>query len=59
MERDKMRIQSILNANDKIQQWNMDLKDVDCILRVVSEALAPQQIISLIKNNGFECSELD
>ena len=56
---DKMRIQDELDAFDSIQQWNIDLHDIDCVLRVVSDTLRPEEIISMIENRGFECTELE
>ena len=58
-EFDKQRILSTLDAYDSIEQWNIDLHDVDCVLRIVSDSLTPEQIISVIKHNGFECAELE
>jgi len=56
---DKLRIQQILDTIDSIQQWNIDLHDVDRVLRIVSDALTPEQIISVVKCHGFECTELE
>jgi len=58
-ECDKQRIQTTLDAHDSIEQWNIDLHDVDCVLRIVSDSLTPEQIIAVIKHNGFECAELE
>jgi hypothetical protein len=58
-ETDKHRIQITLNAMDEIQQWNVDQHDVDCVLRIVTDSLSPEQIISIIRYNGFECAELE
>jgi len=58
-EFDKERIQSVLDAHDTILQWNVDLHDIDCVLRIVSETLTPMQIIKLVRHNGFECAELE
>ena len=57
-EYDKLRIQHILDAHSSIRQWNIDLHDVDCVLRVVSDILTPDQVISVVQHNGFECTEL-
>jgi len=57
-EYDKLRIQHILDTHSAIRQWNIDLHDIDCVLRVVSDALTPEQVISVIQHNGFECTEL-
>ncbi|HMH31506.1 MAG TPA: hypothetical protein VK543_00660 [Puia sp.] len=58
-KRDKLRIQHELDTLDTIQQWNIDLEDIDCVLRIVSDRLTPEQIISVVKDSGFECSELE
>ena len=56
---DKLRIQHELDTLDTIQQWNIDLEDIDCVLRIVSDRLTPEQIISVVNDSGFECSELE
>ena len=58
-EFDKERIQPALDAHDTILNWNIDQMDIDCVLRIVSDTLTPQQIISVVKYNGFECDELE
>ena len=57
-EYDKLRIQHIFDTHSAIRQWNIDLHDVDCVLRIVSDALTPEQVISVVHHNGFECTEL-
>ncbi|MBS7254559.1 hypothetical protein [Flavobacterium branchiicola] len=49
---------SALNNHEEIQQWSIDCEDIDCVLRVVSEQLKPEEIITLISDLGFECQEL-
>ena len=56
---DKEQIQHFLNNHDAIDQWNIDQQDIDCVLRVISSSVTPEQIISLITNHGFECAELE
>lgn len=58
-QRDKQRVQTILDARSAILQWNIDLHDVDCVLRIVSDTLTPEQIISTIRQLGYECAELE
>lgn len=41
-----------------IQHWSIDLEDVDCVLRVVSESLKPEKIISIVNMFGYYCQEL-
>ncbi|WP_026728175.1 hypothetical protein [Flavobacterium denitrificans] len=48
----------ILNGHPEIVQWSIDCEDVDCVLRVVSETLKPEEIIKLIRDFGHACQEL-
>ncbi|MBW4888702.1 hypothetical protein KXQ82_03210 [Mucilaginibacter sp. HMF5004] len=48
----------ILDAHMLIHHWNVDLDDEDCVLRIVSAELTPQDVISTINNCGFFCEEL-
>lgn len=56
---DKQRIQECLDNNEQINQWNIDLQDVDCVLRIVSETLTTAEIISAVEQMGFDCTELE
>jgi len=38
---------------------NFDLDDCDKVLRVEAKALAPQQVIQLVTQNGFTCIVLE
>ncbi|HEY2648768.1 MAG TPA: hypothetical protein VGI38_06225 [Puia sp.] len=58
-EFDKLRIKNVLDASQKVLKWNVDMEDVDRVLRVVSDSLTPQQIISVLDYVGFECTELE
>ncbi|MEN2413648.1 hypothetical protein [Flavobacterium mesophilum] len=48
----------ILSNHPQIQEWSIDCEDVDCVLRVVSETLKPEEIIKLIRDFGHACQEL-
>ena len=41
-----------------IEQWSIDCEDCDRVLRVVSETLNPDVIITIINSLGHECQEL-
>ena len=58
-EFDKLRIKNVLDASRKILKWNIDMDDSDHVLRIVSDSLRPEQIISILDYVGFECSELE
>jgi hypothetical protein len=58
-EFDKLRIKNVLDASHKVLKWSIDMEDVDHVLRVISDSLSPEQIISVLDYVGFECAELD
>ncbi|WP_026713110.1 hypothetical protein [Flavobacterium daejeonense] len=57
-EKDKNSISPILDAHPEIHQWNIDLEDIDSVLRIESETLNAEQIIKLITEQDYKCSEL-
>jgi hypothetical protein len=58
-EFDKLRIKNVMDASYKVLKWNIDMDDVDNVLRVVSDSLTPEQIIAVVNYVGFECAELE
>jgi hypothetical protein len=58
-EFDKLRVKYVLDASHKVLKWSIDMEDVDHVLRIVSDSLTPEQIISVLDYVGFECAELD
>lgn len=57
-EKDKQVISKVLNSNNEIERWNIDLEDIDSVLRIESQSLTPEQIIKIITEQDFKCSEL-
>ena len=57
-EKDKQVISKVLNANHEIERWNIDLEDIDSVLRIESQSLTARQIIKIITEQDFKCSEL-
>lgn len=57
-EKDKQTISEVLNANNQIERWNIDLEDIDSVLRIESQTLTAEQIIKIITEQDFKCSEL-
>jgi len=55
----KREMLSLLGTYEVIEQSSIDLADKDCVLRIVSETLSAEQIILIITDSGFECSELE
>jgi copper chaperone CopZ len=57
-ENDKQIISRLLNTNPGIEQWNIDLEDIDSVLRIESKTLNATQIIKIITEQDFKCTEL-
>ena len=57
-EKDKQLISKLLNTNPAIEQWNIDLEDIDSVLRIESKTLNATQIIKIITEQDFKCAEL-
>ena len=56
---DKIRINELFSRNNAIEEWSVDCDDIDCVLRLVSYKLSPNEIIKLINQIGFQCQELE
>lgn len=55
----KENAKTILDAIDHIEEWSVDMEDVDRVLRVVSRDPNADDIINKLTKAGYECSELD
>lgn len=53
------RIKGSLNVHPAIFKWNVDLKDCDNILRVVSNNIQPKEVETILLNAGYYCEELE
>ncbi|WP_316842014.1 hypothetical protein [Pedobacter gandavensis] len=47
-----------LMAQHQINQWTVDQEDVDCVLRIVSNEIQLNEVISLVSQHGYQCEEL-
>ena len=56
---DKKRISEFLVNQELIEDWNVDLDDIDRVLRIVSYELSPDDIIVLMTSLGYQCMELE
>jgi hypothetical protein len=57
-EEDMERVSSVLDGHPMIEQWSLDLNDVDFVLRVISCSLKQCDVIALVANCGYACEEL-
>jgi hypothetical protein len=57
-ESDRQVVQDLMEKQLNAGDWNLDQDDCDCVLRIVSHELKQDQVIQLMKNNGYDCCEL-
>jgi len=55
---DKLHLKLILDKHAQIEQWNVDMEDIDCVLRIVSPYLKHGDVIAIVAQCGFYCREL-
>ena len=58
-ENDKQKIGKTLDQSKAILNWDIDQEDLDCVLRIETHGLQPNQIIEILNFYQFECKELD
>ncbi len=52
-------IKPILNAQDYIHKWTIDLQDIDNVLRIEAKnKITEQKVMNLIRNKGFYIEEM-
>ncbi|WP_254560419.1 hypothetical protein [Dyadobacter diqingensis] len=56
--RDMKHIEPVLNAESRIIKWNVDLTDIDNVLRVESHVPHTDHVIAILTTQGFHCEEL-
>jgi hypothetical protein len=53
------RIGELLGTHGAVISWNVDVQDIDHVLRVeCGDSMSAGVIIDLLHNAGFECEEL-
>ncbi len=48
----------LLDNRQSIARWNIDLNDVDKVLRIESKDIQLTEVVKLIHAAGFQCEEL-
>ncbi len=48
----------LLDGRNNISRWNIDLHDIDKVLRIESKDMELTEVVQLIKQAGFYCEEL-
>ena len=49
---------AFLNSIHGVKTWNIDLQDIDRVLRIEAEDVSPSEIIHSMNAAGFLCEEL-
>jgi hypothetical protein len=49
---------AFLNTIQGVKAWNIDLQDIDHVLRIEADDVAASEIIHLMNAAGFLCEEL-
>jgi hypothetical protein len=52
------RIKPVLDLHKEIEEWNIDMEDVDRVLRVTTTKMTDEEIIGLLSQFGVICREL-
>jgi len=52
-------LKNIFLNRPEVQQWSIDLEDIDRVLRIVSATLGCNEIIALLQHFGLNCWDLD
>lgn len=58
-EYDVNRVKPVLNNNQAIINWSIDLSDEEKVLRVVTNEFQQHELISLVNECGYECHGMD
>lgn len=51
-------IATLLSNDPRIERWNVDLQDVDRVLRVESRLMTPLEVQRKVNAAGYLCEEL-
>lgn len=57
-EYDVALLKPVFDGHAGILQWSVDIQDVDCVLRIVTQTLSENDLISLLQAQGYHCAEL-
>ncbi len=55
---DLSKIETVLNQLPEILDWNVDLDDIDKVLRIESRLPESGEIVTAIQAEGYFCEEL-
>ncbi len=58
-EADKKRVSEFFVHQTLVEDWNVDMDDIDRVLRIVSYELRPGDVVEMITGLGYQCAELE
>lgn len=58
-EEDVDRLKGHLSPYQDLIYWTVDLTDDEKVLRVVTEKLKRCEVVSLVRNGGYDCHKMD
>ena len=56
---DVERIRPLFNNHNNILSWNVDIEDVDKVLRIESSSNISREVENIIRQAGYLCIELE
>lgn len=56
---DRLSVKPALDSEEGIINWNVDMQDVDCVLRIETPGITDHEVIALINRHGYQCSVLE
>jgi hypothetical protein len=57
-QHDVEKVAALMQDDPRIKRWNIDLQDIDKVLRIESKHVHEQEIIAGIRKAGYRCEEL-
>lgn len=53
------RIKPLLTGHNNIMAWNVDIEDIDKVLRIEAKTDISVEVLDLINKAGYQCGELE
>lgn len=56
--KDLKKLAKCIEEDQRLISWNLDIEDIDKVLRIVASDISAVEVIYLLKKAGFSCEEL-
>lgn len=56
--KDLKKLSRCIEEDQRLKSWNVDMEDIDKVLRVVASDISIDDVILLLQKAGFSCEEL-